>query len=76
LLAAGNQRYANQNQGTAYEHTAVLPLRLRGTLPHETRAKSRWRSLENRAGAPLEHAGGYLLVTHDGTKPVFSAIAR
>jgi hypothetical protein len=38
-----------------------------------------WQGEENRAGAPLAllgHPGGYVLVTHDGSKPVFSPVAR
>jgi hypothetical protein len=49
------------------------------TRIHRYNANQVWQSEENRAGAPLallEHTGGYLLVTHDGRKPVFSPVAR
>jgi hypothetical protein len=49
------------------------------TLIHRYNANQVWQSEESRAGTPLallEHAGGYLLVTHDGSKPVFSQLSR
>jgi PAS domain-containing protein len=38
-----------------------------------------WQSEESRTGTPLallEHTGGYLLVTYDGSKPAFSQVPR
>jgi hypothetical protein len=50
-----------------------------GTRIHRYDANQVWQSEENRGGAPLallEYPAGYLLVTHDGTRPVFSQISR
>lgn len=49
------------------------------TRIHRYNANFVWQGEENRAGTPLAllgHAGGYVLVTHDGSKPVFSPLAR
>ena len=49
------------------------------TTIHRYDANQVWQSEELRAGVPLallEHSDGYVLVTHDGNKPVFSPLAR
>ena len=49
------------------------------TLISRYDANQVWQSEETRAGNPialLENANGYLLVTSNGTKPVFSQVSR